>query len=286
MLTVLTLALTLAAADLAAQPPTATIAAVGDVLLARTVPQRIAAHGPAWLWEKLPPAWRAADLRFCNLECPVTAVGQPVPKRFCFKADPQQAKEALAAGGVDVVSAANLAAFGIAAPGAGKGRAGAVAPRILERHGLKIAIVAYTWWTPETYVPSDDGAALATLDEDTLPAELEAAKLGADVLVVSVHWGNEYLPHPSDEQRRLGHLMIDHGADLVLGAHPHVSQGSEVYHGRPIVYSLGNAIFDRSGDKVSNGLLVLAKLTKGGAELLETDPLTIEDARPVPSKEP
>ncbi|MCE9558259.1 MAG: CapA family protein [Armatimonadetes bacterium] len=68
------------------------------------------------------------------------------------------------------------------------------------------------------------------------------AKKNCDVLVVALHWGIERQTAPSGYQVQLGRLFIDSGADVILGAHPHVLQGSEVYKGKPICYSLGNLI--------------------------------------------
>jgi poly-gamma-glutamate synthesis protein (capsule biosynthesis protein) len=290
----------LLALALAAAPGEVRLAAVGDVLVARTVPQRLAAHGPAWFWERLGDAWTGADLRFANLECPVCTDGRPVLKRFCFRAVPEQARAVLQAGAVEVVALANnhawdwgrtglaqtlghLRAWGIAAAGAGRGRAQAVAPVRLTRSGLRVAVVAYTDWTPEDYIPSDDEPSLATLDETTLSAELGSAHAEADVLVVSVHWGNEYVDQPTDRQRSLAHAMVEAGADLVLGHHPHVTQPVEVYRDRPIAYSLGNAIFDRSGPRVSNGLLLSVRLGRDAATVERQVALTIENARSVPA---
>ncbi len=87
--------------------PAVTIAAVGDVLLARTLPARVTEHGVDWLWEGLGEAWTKADLRFVNLECPIAAGGRPVLKRFSFRAEPAMARAALTAGRVDVLSVAN-----------------------------------------------------------------------------------------------------------------------------------------------------------------------------------
>jgi poly-gamma-glutamate synthesis protein (capsule biosynthesis protein) len=297
MLTTLALTLWLAATP---EPPSVTIAAMGDVLVARAVPQRLAAHGAAWFWEPIKEELSAADLRFCNLECPVTTVGQPVPKPFCFRAAPDDARAVLSAGGLDLVSLANnhtwdyrrpglqatldhVASFGLLGLGAGRGRSGAVAARRVVRHGLRIAFLAYTCWTPEMYQPSDRDAAIATLDEGLLAGELKAAKVGADALVVSVHWGAEYSDGITDDQRRVGHELVDAGADLVLGAHPHVAEPIETYHGRPIVYSLGNAVFDRQGRRVSNGLLVRARVSAGAATVEKVTPLDILDTRPVPA---
>jgi len=259
--------------------PAVVLTAVGDVMLARTVPTLIAAHDPAWVWEPLAPYLDGADIRFCNLECAVAGDGQPYPKPYSFRADPQLAAEVLAAGGITIASLANnhsydlgrpglaktiaaLDALHIAAPGAGTGRAGAIAPRVLTCNGLRIAFVAYTCWTPEFYLPSADGAALATFDAATFTEELRQAKRGADLLVVSLHWGEEYSTTVSDRQRAIAHAAIDAGAELILGHHPHVLGPLEIYKERPILYSLGNCLFDQSGNHTAGGGLVRVRLTK------------------------
>ncbi|MHB0936116.1 MAG: CapA family protein [Armatimonadota bacterium] len=281
-----------------AAEPSVVLAAMGDVMLARTVPGQVAAHGAAWLWEPLAAWLDGADIRFCNLECTVAEGGQPFPKPYSFRADPKLAADVLAAGGITVAALANnhtydygrpglaktlatLNALQIAAPGAGIGRAGAVAPRVLACNGLRVAFVAYTCLTPEYYLPSDDGAALATFDEDTFAEELRAAKAQADVLVVSLHWGQEYANDVSPRQREIARAAVDAGADLILGHHPHVAQPAETYKDRPILYSLGNCIFDRSGNHTPGGALARVRLTKGAITLERLVTFTLEDARPL-----
>lgn len=286
-----------------ADAPSVLLAAVGDVMLARTVPRVIAAHSPAWAWAEIAPLLALADLRFCNLECPVARGGTAITKRYSFRADPVLASQVLRAGGFDIVSLANnhtydygrvalqetidnMASLHIISPGAGAGRAAAIAPRMITCHGLKIAIVAYTWWVPEGYLPSDSGPSPAIGDEQTLADELKTAKRGADLLIVSMHWGREYSPTATAAQRRQAHLAIDAGADLILGTHPHVAEPVEIYHHRPICYSLGNGLFDRSGHYTANGLLVLVRLEKGKVTVVQQVPLKIVDSRPTPTWSP
>jgi poly-gamma-glutamate synthesis protein (capsule biosynthesis protein) len=243
---------------------------------------------------------RQADLRFCNLECAVTAGGLAIPKRYSFRADPAMAAEVLRAGGFHIAALANnhtydygrdglaatveaMRALGIAAPGAGTGRAQAIAPHIVVCNGLRIAVAAYTWWAPEGYLPADDQPSLAILNEETLGDELRRAHADADLLIVSFHWGKEYLPVPTAGQQRVARLAIDAGADLVIGHHPHVAQPIETYRDRPILYSLGNCLFDRSGQWWSNGLLALIRLQRDRVTVERAIPLEIVDARPVPS---
>lgn len=74
---------------------------------------------------------------------------------------------------------------------------------------------------------------------------VQGARLEADLLIVNIHWGVEYQHQFNQKQQQIGHALIDSGADLVIGHHPHVVQGWELYHNRPIFYSLGNFIFDQ-----------------------------------------
>lgn len=80
--------------------------------------------------------------------------------------------------------------------------------------------------------------------EDLLIKNIDALEeQGAQIIIVSFHWGTEKENYPDDIQKSLAHSAIDHGADLVLGHHPHVLQGIEKYNGKNIVYSLGNFCF-------------------------------------------
>ncbi|HXK39418.1 MAG TPA: CapA family protein, partial [Candidatus Paceibacterota bacterium] len=80
-------------------------------------------------------------------------------------------------------------------------------------------------------------------------------------VAVFTHWGNEYEATHSSAQETFAHLLIDSGADLVVGAHPHVVQDVEIYKGKHIYYSLGNFVFDQYwNDAVQTGLMVLVTL--------------------------
>ena len=72
----------------------------------------------------------------------------------------------------------------------------------------------------------------------------EARGNGSDFVIASMHFGNEYSRSPNQDQEKIAHELIDYGADVVIGAHPHVTQGVEMYKGKPICYSMGNFIFD------------------------------------------
>jgi poly-gamma-glutamate synthesis protein (capsule biosynthesis protein) len=82
--------------------------------------------------------------------------------------------------------------------------------------------------------------------EELLPA-IREVRDSSDLVIVFLHWGDEYIPWPSPGQVKAGRALVDGGADIILGSHPHVLQGYELYQGRPIFYSLGNFIFDNLG---------------------------------------
>jgi poly-gamma-glutamate synthesis protein (capsule biosynthesis protein) len=208
------------------------------------------------------------DLGVANLECPLTDRGAPLPgKKYTFAADhPEDTAAALRQLGFDVVSLANnhildygqvgladttaaLSRAGVGWAGAGSDRAAAYAPALVERDGLRIAILAFggTEYMPAQYqawwAAGDDHPGIAPLlPQADLLAAVARARADVDLLVVSLHWGLEYA-EVTAAQRELGRAVIEAGADVVFGHHPHVVQPVEFWQGRPILYSLGNLAF-------------------------------------------
>lgn len=137
---------------------------------------------------------------------------------------------------------------GIVHTGAGADLEEARRPVSIERKGKKIAVIGAT-----RVIPVADWAAgrqhpgmLSAYDTTILLEEIKARKQDHDIVVVCIHWGIERDERPQEYQRTMGKQMIDAGADLVVGSHPHVLQGIEYYKGKAIVYSLGNFIFGSS----------------------------------------
>lgn len=137
---------------------------------------------------------------------------------------------------------------GILHTGAGSDLEMARQPVRVELKGKRIAIIGAT-----RVIPVADWAAgkahpgmLAAYDMTVLLEEISRQKQENDFVVVCIHWGIEREERPEEYQRTMGRQMIDAGADLVVGSHPHVLQGIEYYEGKPIVYSLGNFVFGSS----------------------------------------
>jgi poly-gamma-glutamate synthesis protein (capsule biosynthesis protein) len=203
----------------------------------------------------------AADFRIANLECPAAGGGSEHPTKIVtFRAAP--AALAVLKGRFDAVALANnhsgdygrsalletmghLDAAGIAHVGAGRNLAEAHRPLWIERGGLKIAILAYNEFKPRSFAAGPDWPGIAWSEDDLVIADLRAARAaGADHVIPFLHWGWEKETQPSERQRSFARRLIDEGAAAIVGGHPHVSQGAEIYKGRPIVYSLGNFVFD------------------------------------------
>src|SRR5262249_21692918 len=137
--------------------------------------------------------------------------------------------------------------------------------------------------------PSSPGVAWG--DPEAVRRDVAAARAQADIVIVAMHSGNEYTAPPNPTQRDLAYAAIDAGAALVLGAHPHVLQGIELYRGAPIVYSLGNFVFDLDDDdrrapglpSVLTGVLRV-RIGRDGVHGLELRPAQIDqrELRPVP----
>lgn len=104
--------------------------------------------------------------------------------------------------------------------------------------------------------------------------EIESQR-NCDFRIAFIHWGYEFINRPNIEQRQMAHWLIDSGIDLVVGMHPHVAQGAEVYKGKYIFYSLGNTVFNMPWEPTKYGLLVNVDLS-GTVERVWSDYIKIE----------
>lgn len=226
------------------------------------------------------------DINFANLETPITSGGEEYPnKQFTFRMSPK-AVPSLVKVGFNLLSLANnhmmdfgpegladtlsiLHKHGVHFAGAGRNLHEARTPGIVEVKGQKVALLAYSVTLPVGFYagPMRPGTAFAY--QEHLDADIPRIRKLCDFLIVSFHWGKELATFPEDYQVNLAHKVIDLGADLVLGHHPHVIQGIEVYKGRPVLYSLGNFAFSSYSHKVRNGMM--ARLTVLGNTIKEIE---------------
>lgn len=265
-----------------AEGPSVRLAFVGDVMLDET-PGRLIRQGrdpfapfAAWL--------NAADVRVANLECVVSLRGSAEPgKPYAFRAHPRVlpvlkrhfdavglannhsgdfGSEAFA-DMLDRLQAQRLPQFG-----GGRDLAEAHRPLILERQGLRIALLGYNEFLPRHFEADVDKPGVAWSEDTQVQRDIRLAREQhrADVVIPVMHWGWEYEPLASARQRALARKMIDAGADAVVGGHPHVVQDTEVYQGKPIVYSLGNFVFNGFDHEAMNtGWLLNLVVDRQGA---------------------
>jgi poly-gamma-glutamate synthesis protein (capsule biosynthesis protein) len=114
-------------------------------------------------------------------------------------------------------------------------------------------------------------------------AAIAAADKKADFVIVSFHWGTEYASQAASYQRALAHKAIDAGADLILGHHPHVIQGLEVYHDKLIAYSLGDFVFDHRSRATGEAFVLRVTLHPTGPPLARIIPVYLSDANGIPA---
>ena len=108
-----------------------------------------------------------------------------------------------------------------------------------EYQGKKIGVLAFSQ-RPDIFTRLPLYWSLPEYDE----IKTEIARLsGCDFKIAYIHWGNEFINYPYNDQKQFAHFLVDSGIDLVIGMHPHVMQGFEIYHGKHIFYSLGNFVF-------------------------------------------
>jgi poly-gamma-glutamate synthesis protein (capsule biosynthesis protein) len=274
------------AASVHAEPLTVVFA--GDIML-DDGPGRLIAQGG----DPLAPfadILKAADYRIGNLECPIAESGTPLDNKiYSFRARPAAVR--ILPGRFDAVALANnhsgdygqtafietmhhLDGAGIAHFGGGRNLAEAHKPLWIRQKGLRIAVLAYNEFKPRSFEAGANHPGIAWSEDDQVVADIRAAKVaGADLIIPFMHWGWEREVEPSQRQRQLARRMIDEGATLVVGGHPHVTQGAEIYKGKPIIYSLGNFVFDGFELPAARlGWLLRLRLDKTG--VLEWDTLT------------
>jgi Bacterial capsule synthesis protein PGA_cap len=268
-------------------------AVAGDVIPHQAVREAAAAIGegePGWagLFSDVSDVFQGADFGFVNLETPVAPAHSKGSKPFMFDA-PLALPEALKTSGIKIVSFANnhvmdqgwagfaetrehLREVGLLFAGTGDTAQQSWQPVITEANGIKVGWLGMTRWLNGNRNPDKDdqphvnffpypgeSGGAPGMDEAGVLAAVKAARAQCDLLVISIHWGVEYATAPRPEDVDLAHKMLDAGASVIVGHHPHVLQPVETYataDGRNTVifYSLGNFLSNQSRNYV-DGLM-------------------------------
>ena len=273
-------------APAATSTPSVTVVSGGDTIGDRGVKAYIAAHGADAVFAGIAPVLRAADAAWVNLESPLTDISDPYPgKDVHFQGDPRLAA-GLADAGIDVVNMANnhavdqgpaglldairrVEAAGVKVVGVGRNAAAARRPAIVRTSGG--ATIGFLGWTdiiwPGYQAGSGPGVATARTDMSQVEQAIRRLKRRVDYVVVCFHWGVEYTDMPIADQVSEAHAAIDAGADMVIGHHPHVLQGAQIYKGHFIIYSLGDLVFDHYSLATGQTVLVDAVLSPHGVKV-------------------
>lgn len=250
-----------------------------------------------------------ADLALACLDCAVGTQGRPPRPEEYLVAGPVENLALLRALRLDAVSLANnhstdrgmealeraiaaLRAVGLAAVGAGRDRAAAEAPAVLERGGLRVGVLAFASahpWVgaiPALAIPAETGTAgVAPLVPERVEAAVAALAGAVDAVVLCLHWGKEFVGLPPPQHVAQARRFVDAGARIVLGTHPHVVQPVETHGPGVICYSLGNFLYPDDpaqglafvGDR-RESLVVAIRLEAGAAHLESVTPVAYDDA--------
>jgi len=147
-------------------------------------------------------------------------------------------------------------------------------PAIIETKGVTLGFLGYSL-RPEEYRP--DLVRYATGELVNIIEDIHELKKIADIVILSLHWGDEYMQKPSPNQINMARLLINEGAGIILGHHPHVLQGIEKYSKGIIAYSLGNFIFNMRGLNTEKSIILEIYLSKEGVSDFKVIPLRIND---------
>ena len=211
-----------------------------------------------------------SDIAFTNLECTLSNNGPSMRKNTGpqLYSPPREVIPILKYLNIDIISLSNnhindfsekdleitkkiLREKGFAVFGSGKNIKEANEEVIIEKNGMKIGFLGYTTNTNKDNISPDIGASIATknhagsvyYDINHIREDIIKLKSKTDFIFISLHWGHELFNYPSPKQKELAHQIIDAGADIIIGHHPHVIQGIETYNDGTIFYSLGNFFF-------------------------------------------
>lgn len=258
------------------------------------------------LFATMEPLFRSVDVRFVNLEGPISDRGKETVSPYnnlVFNGPPASAG-VLARAGIDIVSTANNHAWDygknglletlewldkghVLHVGSGETLDKAWEPVFIERSGFRLAFVAINdIWNQARGAGDSAYDHVAGMEKDKLVALVRSLRAREDVhaIALSYHGGVEYQDEPLPRTQDLAKAAIDAGADVFLGHHPHVVQGIAFHRGRPIVYSLGNLLMRMTSDHPATemGLTVRIEFERGGKPKIFACPIRMYGIEPFP----
>ena len=282
---------------------TSVISLVGDLLMDGSIRAEIDRKGYDYPWEMVKEYFIEDDLTIGNLETSITNKGEKwEDKQYNFRSDPKNLA-AMKDAAIEVVSLANnhtldygyeglldtldnLDTYKIKGVGGGRNKEEASKPLILNIKDNKIGILSFSRVIPDVdWYATNKRPGLVGAYDVHIPEVLktvEKVKEEVDILIMSIHWGIEREEYPRSQEIQLARKLVDSGVDIVMGHHPHVLQGIEIYKDKPIFYSLGNFVFGSKSGPTSNTMIAQIKLNGKEMEGVRIIPCEIENGRPIP----
>jgi poly-gamma-glutamate capsule biosynthesis protein CapA/YwtB (metallophosphatase superfamily) len=274
------------------------LASVGDINLGDVPGEAIAAHGPRYPWSSVGKALRQADIAFGNLECAISKRGEPFPKQFNFRGTPAALEGLRRHSGIDVLNLANnhvgdfgrtatvdtvraVQRLGMRAVGAGPNLKRALAPQVVDRLGLRVAFVGFSSIAPLEFAAGEDSPGTAWASVEAVAEAVRDARRRADVVVATFHWGIEKATYETADQQLLAQTAAAAGAQLVIGAHPHVLQPLRREGAALVAYSLGNFVFGAASPGTESTGILESDLTADGVAAARWRAGHIEGGRPM-----
>lgn len=230
---------------------------LGDLMLHSRYNEIASERGSDFVFEKVSSVLHQPDILFANLEAVLSSKGKAATGKLCLRGS-HYYLEALKNHNVGIISLANNHSFdfgvdahadmvsqldnmGIVSVGAGINLEASRKMKTIEKGGIRFGFLAYSSRTTKgSDYAGRDSPGVAPLEVDIVIADVVRYRSEVDHLIVSLHWGVEYAEYPTPDQMRIGHKIIDAGASLIVGHHPHIIQGYEKYKDGIILYSLGN----------------------------------------------
>lgn len=264
----------------------AKLAAVGDILIHSTVYK--AAKTPNGFnfnpaFSKMKPYLLQADIALANQESMIGGVKHGLSTYPTFNS-PQQIGDALKEAGIDLVTVANNHTLdrgekviqsalqywdqlGIPYTGSFKDKEDRQRIRLMEKNGIIFSFLAYTYGTNGIPVPKDKPFLVNLIDLPKIKQEVALAKEQSDVIVASLHFGDEYTSMPNSFQKKMVQALADEGVHIIIGHHPHVLQPTAWVEGQGgnrsfVAYSLGNFLSGQRGNRKDIGGIVQIEVEK------------------------
>ena len=262
----------------------------GDIMIANEAAHFIEKEGPEYPFKRIKDDLDRYDVFFANLETPVTDNGiLTVDKPYILKMDPVW-RNLLKEIHIDALSLSNnhIMDYGpvgmmdtirycremkIVYSGAGATALEARIPSILHPGITDILFLSYCERPPSDFYAGPERAGTAQLVLEDVIKDVKRYKKAGNVVLVSLHWGIEQRQVPLLSQRIIGHAILDAGADAIIGHHPHWPQGIEMYHGKPVIYSLGNFLSGFTNHIEKDNILAVLQYDRSRLIALEILPL-------------